>query len=90
MGAFTRPSPRPARFRDRTRARAGFDASAQGVVFNFLSDKCHPRWSGRDLTPARRFDTLAWLRWSFELSSRVCFTQSYMDGHDATILILHE
>ncbi|MDY7110570.1 MAG: class I SAM-dependent methyltransferase [Planctomycetota bacterium] len=67
-----------------------YRAAAQGVVFNFLSDRVHPRWADRDLGPARRFDTVAWLDWSLELSTRVSFTQDYLDGHDATILIRHE
>ncbi len=66
---------------------AAFTAAHQGVIFNFLSDRPHPRWHDRDLTPARRFSTLDWLDWSFTLSSRVCFAQDYLDGHDATILI---
>lgn len=70
--------------------RAAFDAAAQGVIFNFLSNRHHPRWAERDLAPARRFDTLAWLDWAFGLSSRVSFTQDYLDGHDATILIRHD
>ncbi|MCA9291719.1 MAG: class I SAM-dependent methyltransferase [Phycisphaerales bacterium] len=70
--------------------RAAFDAAAQGVIFNFLSDRHHARWAARVLAPARRFDTLAWLDWSLGLSSRVQFTQTYLDGHDATILIRHD
>jgi hypothetical protein len=70
--------------------RAAFDAAGQGVVFNFLSNRPHARWSGRDLAPARRFDTAAWLDWSLGLSSRVSFTQDYLDGHDATIMIRHD
>jgi len=70
--------------------RGAYDAAAQGVVFNYLSDRPHARFRGRDLTPARRFDTMAWLDWAFELSSRVAFTQEYLDGHDATILIRHD
>ncbi len=69
---------------------AAFEASAQGVVFNFLSDRAHSRWASRDLTPARRFDTVAWLDWALGLSSRVSFTQDYLDGHDATVLVRHE
>ncbi len=70
--------------------RVAYDASAQGVVFNFLSDRFHARWADSDLTPAHRFNTLSWLDWAMSLSSRVSFTQSYLDGHDATILILHD
>lgn len=64
-----------------------FEAAAQGVVFNFLSNRAHPRWSRRDIGPARRFDTASWLDWAMTLTSRVEFTQSYMDGHDATIMM---
>jgi SAM-dependent methyltransferase len=70
--------------------KAAFDASAQAVLFNFLSDRCHPRWVGRDLYPARRFDTMAWLDWALGLTSRVTFSQSYMDGHDATVVMAKE
>lgn len=67
-----------------------FEASSIGVVFNFLSDRHHPRWAGRDLTPARRFDPIDWLDWALGHSSRVRFDQSYLDGHDATIAIVHD
>ncbi len=69
---------------------AAFDAAAQGVVFNFLSDRFLPRWEGRDLAPAHRFDTAAWLSWAMTLTSRVSFTQTYLDGHDATLMIVHD
>lgn len=62
----------------------------QGVVFNFLSDRPHERWAGRDLAPARRFDTVAWIDWALSRTTLVDFSQSYLDGHDATILIRHE
>lgn len=67
-----------------------FDTAAQGVVFNFLSDRPHARWADRDLTPARRFNTLDWLDWAMGHTSRVAFTQRYLDGHDATIVMLHD
>lgn len=70
--------------------RRAFEAAAQGVVFNFLSTRHHPCWSGRDLGAAHRFDPVAWLDWSLTLSSRVTFTQDYLDGHDATIMIRHD
>jgi SAM-dependent methyltransferase len=66
------------------------EASRIGVVFNFLSDRPHRRWSDRPLGPARRFDTLDWLDWALGRSSRVLFDQSYLDGHDATIAILRD
>lgn len=70
--------------------RAAFEVAAQGVIFNFLSDRHHPRWADHDLEPARRFDTVGWLDWALGLSSRVAFTQAYLDGHDATIAIWHD
>lgn len=68
---------------------AAYHASAQAVVFNFLSNRPSPQWRDRDLGPAQRFDTLNWLDWALSLSARVSFTQEYLDGHDATILIRH-
>ena len=65
----------------------GFSRARRGVIFNFLSEKYHPRWEGKLTAPARRFDPVDWLQWSLDLSSRVRFDQSYLDGHDATILI---
>ena len=69
---------------------AAFDAAARAVVFNFLSSPDHPRFAGRDPAPARRFDPLRWLEFALGLSTRVTFTQVYLDGHDATILIEHD
>lgn len=69
--------------------QAAFDASAQGVVFNFLSDRPHPDWLKRDIGPARRFNTVAWLDWAMRLTPRVRFTQDYMNGHDATVMLRH-
>jgi len=69
---------------------AAFDAAARAVVFNFLSSPDHPRFAGRDTAPARRFDPLRWLDFALGLSTRVTFTQAYLDGHDATILIEHD
>ena len=64
-----------------------FAASAEAVVFNFLSTRHHPRFAGRDTAPARRRDPVAWLDFALGLSSRVAFTQAYLDGHDATIMV---
>lgn len=63
-----------------------FAATRIGVAFNFLSDRCG-RPPGEDLRPARRFDTLAMLRFAFTLSPRVVFRQDHLDGHDAAIWI---
>jgi SAM-dependent methyltransferase len=70
--------------------QAAFAASIQGTVFNFLSDRTHSKWSRRDIGPARRFNTLDWLNWALDQTSRVSFTQDYLDGHDATIFMRHE
>jgi len=67
-----------------------YHAARLGVVFNFLSDRPHPRWTGRDLGPAQRFNTITWIDFALTLSSRVTFTQDYFDGHDATICIHHD
>lgn len=70
--------------------KQAFEASAQGVIFNFLSDRHHKRYAGKDLYPASRFNTLGMLEWAFGLTSKVSFTQAYLDGHDATIMIQHD
>lgn len=67
-----------------------FDLAAHGVVFNFLSDRPHERWEARELAPARRFPTIDWLDWALARTSRVRFDQMYLDGHDATIAMLHD
>jgi SAM-dependent methyltransferase len=69
--------------------RAAFDAAAQGVAFNFLSNRFHPKWKDQALGPAHRFDTVRWLDWAMSLTPRVSFAQDYLDGHDATILVRH-
>jgi SAM-dependent methyltransferase len=69
--------------------RASFDAARKSVIFNFLSDQPHEKWMESEAGPALRFDTIAWLHWSLSLASRVSFTQDYLDGHDATIMISH-
>jgi SAM-dependent methyltransferase len=66
---------------------SAFAAASRAVVFNFLSSLDHPRFADRDPAPARRFDPLHWLDFALGLSTRVTFTQAYLDGHDATILV---
>jgi SAM-dependent methyltransferase len=70
--------------------KAAFDAATQGVLFNFLSNRPDEQWHDKDLGPARRFDTIRWLDWTLHLTPRVRFTQDYLDGHDATIMMRHE
>ncbi len=67
-----------------------FAAASGGIVFNFLSSRPHARFAGRAVAPARRRDPVLWLDFALGLSSRVAFTQAYLDGHDATILIRHD
>lgn len=67
-----------------------FEAAAQAVQFNFLSNRAHARWADQDPSPARRFDPVWWLDFCLTLSSRVSFTQAYFDGHDATIMVQHD
>ncbi len=66
-----------------------FDASLKGVAFNFLSNQSGRDPKSEDLTPATRFDTHAWLKHAFERTPNVDFSQSYLHGHDATI-VLHK
>jgi SAM-dependent methyltransferase len=73
----------------RTLVKAAFDAAKQGVLFNFLSNRPGERWAEHNIGPARRFDTMSWIDWALELTPRVSFTQDYLDGHDATIMIRH-
>lgn len=69
---------------------AAFDTARFGVLFNFLSDRHHPRWNEQELGPAMRHSTTAWLDWAMSKTARVAFTQAYMDGHDATIMMQKE
>ena len=66
-----------------------FDTAAQGIVFNFLSDRHHPRWASQELGPAQRYDTVRVIDWALGLTHRVAFRQDYLDGHDATVAMLH-
>ncbi len=67
-----------------------YESASQAVVFNFLSSRAHRRFADRDTAPARRFDPVGWLDFALGHSSRVAFTQAYLDGHDATVLIAHD
>lgn len=64
-----------------------YDAATCGVVFNFLSDRAEPQWLQRDIGPSRRFNTARWIDWALGKSSLVSFTQDYLEGHDATVVI---
>ena len=67
--------------------RDSFQAAESGVAFNFLSNQCGRDPESENLYPARRFDTIQMLQMAFELTPRIEFTQSYLDGHDATIVM---
>jgi len=65
-----------------------FERVSVGVCFNFLSDR-HHRSGPEDLAPARRFSTLAMLRFATAATPRVAFRQDHLDGHDAAIWMEH-
>jgi len=67
--------------------RNSFETSTVGVAFNFLSDQCWRNVHSEDLTPASRFNTIELLHFAFSLTPLVSFNQTYLEGHDATILI---
>ncbi len=69
--------------------RQAFDDCSLGVAFNFLSNQSWRDPSSEDLYPASRFDTLEMLSFAFTQTPLVSFTQTYLEGHDATI-ILHK
>lgn len=59
-----------------------------GMIFNFLSGACGNKWRGVDTGPAKRFDPRAMMDFALGRSAKVAFRQDYLDGHDATILML--
>lgn len=71
----------------RTVIAHAFKHARRGVVFNFLSNKPAPKWQGKDLGPASRFNTAAWLTWALEQTHAVAFDQRYLEGHDATVVM---
>lgn len=73
----------------RSVVQAGFDAAGHAILFNFLSDRYHPRFEDQSLGPARRFATHKWIKWALQQTPLVAFRQDYLDGHDATILMRH-
>ena len=71
----------------RTLLGHAFDVAQVGVVFNFLSNRPHPRFREQKLGPAKRFNTIRMLDWALSQSPWVSFRQDYFDGHDAAIAI---
>ena len=67
--------------------KKSFHSSAIGVAFNFLSNQCWRELESEDLSPASRFNTLDFLHFAFSLTPLVSFTQMYLRGHDATIIL---
>lgn len=74
--------------RARRVVEAIFEQVSIGVCFNFLSDR-HHRKGPEDLAPARRFSTMAMLRFATATTPRVAFRQDHLDGHDAAIWMAH-
>lgn len=66
----------------------GSERPGAAVAFNFLSARCGRKWAGVPTGPANRFDPHELLSFALERTSRVLFRQDYLDGHDATIVML--
>jgi SAM-dependent methyltransferase len=64
-----------------------FQACNVGVAFNFLSNQSWRDPATEDLRPASRFNTLELLKIAFSLTPNVSFTQTYLHGHDGTIVL---
>lgn len=60
---------------------------AETLVFNFLSDRHHPRRFRVETGPAQRFNTMAMLEWALSRTPLVRFRQDYLKGNDATIVM---
>lgn len=67
-----------------------WESAGEGILFNFLSDRCPPELLKKDSGPANRFDTLALIDWATSETSLVRFRQDYLGGHDATIAMLRD
>lgn len=67
-----------------SRAWASLAQTPGGVLaFNFLSD----RHTTTPSPPARRFDTLAMIRWAFEKTPIVAIRHDYLASHDCLIVM---
>jgi|TARA_B100000959_G_scaffold284121_2_gene354870 2-polyprenyl-3-methyl-5-hydroxy-6-metoxy-1,4-benzoquinol methylase len=58
-----------------------------GLAFNFLSDQSRRDPNSESLEPASRFHTVGILEHVLQKTPHVAFTQTYMEGHDATIVM---
>lgn len=65
-----------------------WDAGPEAVAFNFLSTS----WAtvNEPGDPARRYDPAAMLAWALGTTKRVALRQDYLEGRDATVLMLRE
>lgn len=64
-----------------------FDHCTVGLAFNFLSNQCDRDPKKESLEPASRFDTPSLLQHVFKRTHFISFTQEYLGGHDATIVM---
>ena len=64
------------------------DAAAEGVIFNFLSDRAPAKLLAQPTAPAQRFNTIRMIDWALTKTPSVQFRQDYFNGHDATIGML--
>ncbi len=58
------------------------------IAFNFLSGSCGKKWKAVGTGPANRFETGAMIAFALERTPKVLFRQDYLDGHDASIVML--
>jgi len=64
-----------------------FDHCTVGLAFNFLSNQCDRDPKKESLEPASRFDTPSLLQHVLKQTPYISFTQEYLGGHDATIVM---
>jgi len=60
-------------------------ACGEALVFNFLCSGPNDPPPARQPGPARRFETLAMLRWALARTELVRYRQDYLCGHDGTV-----
>ena len=66
----------------------GAERPGAALVFNFLSASCGKKWQGVSTGPAHRFDPREMIAFALERTPRVAFRQDYLEGHDATIVMM--
>ena len=65
-----------------------WEAAAEGVLLNFLSDRAEAKAMAQRTTPAKRFRTIRMIDWALSKTPSVQFRQDYFAGHDATICMV--